>query len=174
MKATIIISTLILFTALMGCSDNLNITEPLHYASGQPNNSDVPRIEILWELQELTANTNFSISGQCENSAVYNNPPFTMISSYQVSFDVYTNADKFTNGYRPLVQVFRNDEAVFESSAYPSESGELVSHVKIDLNNVRIDELKMYIALFQADTRPVNEDSSVILSLSKIILIKLN
>jgi hypothetical protein len=176
MKATIILSALILFSGLMGCSDNLNVTEPLNYAKSQPNNNNTPRVEILWEQKELAASTSFSTSDQFENRAYYYNPPFTMIASYEVSFDVTTNAGKFTNGFLPLVKVSKDQEVVFESSSYPSAEGEATTHVTVNLDNVRFSELEVYIALIPVDNAPNNhtDDTSTILKLTKITLCRMN
>lgn len=174
MKTTLIFASFILFAAFIGCSDNLNVTEPtneISHESGQmKKNTGSGQVVEVWKLEELSVYA----SGEtaiAENKAVYTNPPFSMISSYLITFDAYTNANKSTNGFIPLVEILKDGENVFDGSAFPKENGEEVSHFEIKLNNVRFTDLVFYVALIQGDEAPNNKhEAACVLQLSKIRL----
>jgi hypothetical protein len=173
MKATIILSTLVLFATLMGCSDNPTTleTQDMLYnnATGQqkaPGNDG--STELVWTMDQLSVEIRNETLA--ENKCVYANLPFTDIASYKIQFDVFTDANKFTNGYIPIVEVLKDEESVFQSSAFPNENGDLISHVGFRLTNTRFNELKFYVALMQGDNVPANNDDGVAktLTISKI------
>jgi hypothetical protein len=73
MKATLIFSIVILLAAIAGCSDNMNVTDPLnatHNVQKQPNHTqDQGKGELVWSLRELKV---WTVSGDVvENKATY-------------------------------------------------------------------------------------------------------
>lgn len=175
MKTTLIFASFILFAAFIGCSDNLNVTDPaneIYHENGQMNKNTGAGTEI-WKLEELSVYA--SNEPIVENKAIYSNPPFSWVSSYLVTFDASTNANKLTNGYIPLIEVIKDGENVFDDSVFPQETGEEVSHFEIRFDNVRFTDLVFYVALLQGDEAPNSENEAVcVLQLSKIKLYRID
>ena len=156
MKATLILLTAIFAAFLISCSDNLNVTDPLEghnsYVQNQPSHpNDYGQNELLWSLDELKVRT---ISDNIvENKAVYKSPPrvppLVPSKGYKVSFDVSTNADRSTNGYAPLVEVYRDNATMYSGYNF-TFGGESSVHKEIDFKGT-FSEVKFYIALFQTD-----------------------
>lgn len=156
MKTTLILLTIIFAAAWAGCSDNLNVTDPLgghnSYVQNQPNHpADSDNGELLWSLDELKVWA--SSQSIAENKAVYKSPPrvppLVSTRGYKVSFDVSTNADRTTNGYAPLVEVYKDDGTMYSGYDFTS-GGESPVHKEIDFKGT-FSQIKFYIALFQSD-----------------------
>jgi hypothetical protein len=156
LKATLILLTTIFAAVMVGCSDNLNVTDPLGGHNGnvqyQPKTQfDNGKPELLWSLDELKVRT---ISENIvENKAVYklppSVPPLVPTRGYKVSFEVYSNAHKTTNGYTPLAEVYRDDAIMYSGSDFTS-GGEASVHKEMDFKG-DFSQIKFYIALFQTD-----------------------
>ena len=156
MKATLILLTTIFAAFLVGCSDNINVTDPLEthnsYVQNQPNHPNgYGNDELLWSLDELKVRA--MSENIVENKAVYKRPPLVppLVSTkgYKVSFDVSTNADRTTNGYAPLAEVYRDEVTMYSGYEFTS-SGESSVHKEIDFKGT-FSQVKFYIALFQTD-----------------------
>src|SRR5512146_2021536 len=153
MKATLILSTLILLAAWTGCSDNMNVTDPLstnHYAQNQPNHSTDPSDpELVWSLNELKV---WTVSDAVvENKATYVRPPqvpaLVPDTRYMISFDITTDADKSANGYMPFVSVSRDSRILYEGSDF-NVTGEVTVHKELQFTNSEFSQIQFYIALF--------------------------
>jgi hypothetical protein len=157
MKTTLILLTIIFAAAWAGCSDNMNITDPLggnnSNVQNQPNHpTDLGNGTPIWSLDELKV---WTVSEDiAENKAVYNNPPpvppSTSTRKYMISFDVSTNAEKTTNGYSPLAKVYKDRATMYSESDFTS-SGETSVHKEIYFRG-DFSQIKFYVALFKTDT----------------------
>jgi hypothetical protein len=159
MKKTIILSTIILFSVMMiGCSDNMSLIGPdkqtnssgIKNQEKQTNNLSTilqPRegnYELIWHSDELIVNT--------ENGALLENMISYYIipdnpNSYLIRFSGKTNADRYTNGYLPVVEISKNDVVELQLSGMSS----INKSTELRLNNVSASELRFYIALFEVD-----------------------
>ncbi len=148
MKATLILSTLILLAAWTGCSDNMTGTDPLSQhdiASMQPNHTGGGDPELLFKQEELSVKVSNDFMAQ--NKVTYANAPFFGIASYVITFESKTNADRWS--YGPVVEVSKDEEVVFqETDPNVINNGDIK---EIRLDNVRFDAVKFYIALMQID-----------------------
>jgi hypothetical protein len=180
MKATLILITLIFAAAWAGCSDNMNITDPLEghnsIVQNQPNHTTDNGIgELLWSLDQLKV---WTVSESVvENKATYLNPPpvppLVSTSGYLITFNVSTNAERTTNGYAPLVRVSKDAETMYEESDFTS-SGEVSENKEIRFRECEFSQIAFYIALFQVDGGNVTiPNNSVILTLSNIKIYRL-
>jgi len=90
MKTTLILSTLILFSALMGCSDNLNITEPLQISSAgnQPNHEQG---SWFWSCSKLSVSEK-EMSNQVTSPSLPGS-----IRGIKITFKAATNSYRFSN-----------------------------------------------------------------------------
>lgn len=165
MKATIFLSALILFAALMGCSDNPTFFETQDQQFNgsvsqqkDPGGSDNAP-ELVWTKKELRVTA--GSEAMAENKCVYSSLPFTDIASYKIEFDVFTNADRFSNGYIPIVEVSKDEEVVYTSSAFPNENGDMVTHVGMRLSQTRFNEIKFAVTLMQGDNIQSGQDQDV-------------
>ena len=173
MKATLIITAFILFASFMGCSENFNVTDPsnkLFEASSQnrPDDGSINQ-ELVWVLNELNVTAGSEFGN--ENKASFINQAVIGSSAYMITFDVYTNADRFTNGYTPLVQVIKDEDAILlQSSDFPDKVGDVISHVKLDVEYSMLSNVSFRVALIQADNvQPAsNDDAACVLQLSNI------
>lgn len=182
MKTTLILLTIIFAAAWAGCSDNLNLTDPLEghnsYVQNQPNHTaDNGEPVLLWSLDELKV---WTISEEIvENKAVYNSappvPPLVPTKEYMVAFDVSTNAEKTASGYVPLVRVYKDDRTEYEGSDFNSRA-ETTVHKEIRFKGGSYSQIKFYIALFQVDGSGNGSESiaenSVYLTLKNIKIFK--
>ena len=159
MKATLIFATLILFTALMGCSDNLGVNETFNQDYNTGSNSHSTNnggdFELIWHLEQLSVRT--SSESWVENKAVYTLPPtvppILESGTYLITFDGYTNAGRFSNGYEAFAEVSWENQSngalgtVFEGAGTDGING----YKEIRLSKTIFSDMKFYIALFQVD-----------------------
>ena len=177
MKATIILLALILFAAFMGCSDNVNLTDPSAQLSTenaqQKNKIDDGTPVPVWQFSELSV----SASGEtiAESKAVFNSPPFTEISRYMITFDVYTDAYDKGSPYTPDVTILKDDEKVYHSSEFLNSDGTVSGRVEVKMDYTRFTNLIFHIALSRVDDGQDNNDGTAYaLNMSSIKVYRLD
>lgn len=166
MKTISILSTLIFLTVFAGCSDNLigtnqpafeNTTNTL--SSENPLSDNLTRKpELLWSLDEI--NVRASSETFVENKAIYNNPPFMDPEDYLITFDVFTDADENTNCYRPTVNIYMDEEVVYEAQCFPDLNPQGICHREINMDNVRFDCLISNISLSRLPLVPPEQNNA--------------
>lgn len=178
-KAALVLTAVVFFASWAGCSDNMNVTDPLssnHYAQNQPNNSwDPSNSELIWSLNELKVWTVSESS--VENKASYvrppDFPPLVPENGYRIIFNVTTNAEKFTNGYEPYVSVSKDSKTIFEESNF-GYTGETSVSKEIRLRESEFSYIEFYIALFQVDRQVKIPGDAVTLTLSDIKIYRMH
>ena len=200
MKTTLILLTIIFAAAWAGCSDNLNVTDPLGGQNSivknqvEPNvyekdptvddrdpidqrkpASDLGNVEQLWSLDELSVKA--TSESETENKATYDNPSVPVSSNdYLISFDVSSNAERFANGYSAFVKVSKDDAAMYTGSDFSSEGNAWV-HKELRLKNGTFSQISFYIALYQVDNKITGGDgtpSTARLTLKNVKIFRIN
>lgn len=183
-KAALILTAVVFFASWAGCSDNMNLTDPLstnHNVQKQPNSTpDQHSPLLIWSYDELKVLTN--TEGFASNRITYVKPewipPQENISGYLITFNASTNADCQSNGFTAYARVTRNSEAedehiLYEESVFNGTSDPYVG-AEIKFGNVQFSEISFYIALFQMDNdNQLAPNNSIFLSLSDIKIYRL-
>jgi hypothetical protein len=168
MKATLIFATLILFTGLMGCSDNLSVIEPFDQfktENDQQKNPGTDRYELIWKLDELRIKA--LSEGWVEDKAVYTLPPIVPpvqeSNDYVITFDGYTNAGRFSNGFEAFAKVsWQNESNGAQSTVFEGAGTEGINgHKEIRVTNADFDEVRFSVTLFMVDGPTQKEHSNV-------------
>jgi hypothetical protein len=179
MKTTLILLTIIFAAAWAGCSDNLNVTDPLEGQNSIAKNQVEPNVygkdpsndqrkpvtdlrdpatdkgdvELLWSLDELSVKA--TSENETEDKAVYDHQSVLISSNeYLISFDVSSNAEWNTNGYSPYVSVSKDDRTMYSESDFTS-TGDTWVHKELRFRNGSFSQIVFYIALFQVDNKIV-------------------
>jgi hypothetical protein len=173
----------------MGCSDSLNVNDPFNTDnhSGDQSNQEISapnnevNAELIWSQKELSVKT--GIESMVEKKAVYtfppSMPPYPQSGSYLITFDGYTNADRFTNGYAASSEISWNNNASGESQSVFQGTGQgtINGRQRIRLSEVSPSEIKFYISLFQVDgqmRKQTEPSNACILKFTNIRIYKLN
>lgn len=166
MKTTLILSTIVMLLAWAGCSDNMNLTDPAgsqNIAQHQPTSGYPDRPELLWSLNEFKI---WTVSeGYVENKVVYTSPvplpPLSGEHKYLITFDASSNADRSTNGYHAVAEVWLSNGN--QEAAEITKNGELLYSVsdfaggdaaisnKVEFNNSGNFNICFHIVLMQVD-----------------------
>jgi hypothetical protein len=181
MRTIILILNLVFLTAFIGCSDNLNLTDPSnqhYFADGKSNQNSSPefnneKAELLWQLNEFYICAVNEI--KVESEEVFINQPLSWAADYLITFGAFTNAHIYTNGYYPLVKISMNNDDIFECKDFPEMNPLGISHINITLDGVILNNLTFYISLTRGSNEPGKQNSEIAkLKLSDIKVYKLN
>jgi hypothetical protein len=163
MKATIIFSILFVLFFLNGCSDSIldpvdqKISSYSETIDGKTEDvPDVPVYQLVWKLDDLSVITSMGsiYPNGLENWATYINDNHLLPDSYVVTFNTYSNADRWTNGFEPYARIEADREIVFTKNDFNDDDSHFTS---ISLEN--FSQLNFYVALFPVNGfSPVNED----------------
>lgn len=174
MKTTLILLTIIFAAAWAGCSDNLNLTDPLEGQNSIAKNQVDPSvdekdptieqrnpegddgsIELLWSLDELSVKA--TSESKVEDEAFYDNTSVPIMpSDYLITFNVSSNAEVTANGYSPSVRVSKDDETMYTESHFAS-GGEVWAHKELRFRKGTFSQIAFYIALSQVNNGIVDD-----------------
>lgn len=160
MKTISIITTLILLAVFTGCSDNpvgTDVISQQNISDKQSNqylsNDNLSKDTVLlWSLDELSVHANNE--NLVENKITYSNPPFMYVEDYLITFDVFTDADEYTNYYSPKAKITMDQETVYEAHNFPDLNPQGICHREVNLDNVRFDNLTFYVSLCKVPNVP--------------------
>ena len=177
MRASIIFSTVILFAALMGCSDSINNftqQDSHNIQSSQQKDPGANSSEVVWKKSELTVQA----AGQwfAENKAAFTSAPFTTNASYRVEFDVLTDASVSVNGYLPVVQIIKDNSVVYHRTVFVNRPDGKPNHVEYGLNNTRFNDLEIYAALTREESTRTSRknDDLITLVICNMVVYRMN
>jgi hypothetical protein len=172
MKKTLILSTLILMAVMIGCSNNTGLTGPENQTSNSGKTPPSVDMTLIWQYAELSVNSNDLTN--LENWASCTTLDQSLPTSYMITFNGITNADKWSNGYSGLVELTKDNEVVLTLNDKIS----INKHTEFRLTNVRANNLSFHIAIFQIDGKGLNKtktiDESCFLNLTDLRIYTIN